>query len=142
MSYISQLANNMDYKWNNPKTYAIFVPGLSLAIQIIQTSNILPKHKAAADKQLSFSLFLVSSAAAVLKIRRICRFNCLGALAQMTASSVALFVLSNPFMILVAASCSLLSTYQFAHITYEALVKMKLTIQNPNGSSKSANGFF
>lgn len=110
ISSIRQSLENIDYKWNNPKTYLVLVPGISLLIQKIQLSKILPLNPA--DQILK--------PLKSLKFVDICKCHLRGSLIQMMASVIAVKVFALPLFSIIGIVA-----------TYELINTAILGLKNP-----------
>ncbi len=115
---------DIDYKWTNPKTYVVLVPVLSLIVQKVQLSNLLPLPKSDDQKKLD---------AASRKFCDVCKWHLRGSMVQTLAAIIAIkFYGKNAFAWLGA-----LAAYEMADTAWKGL-KNPGTIYEfyPNGSVK------
>jgi|GEM_PF-4005581 len=125
ISSFSKLANNMDFKWNNPKTYAILIPGLSFAIQLIQLNDLTPKlllkdKKLSQNLQTNVALVKQLDYSSDEKFIKVCRLHFVIGIAQ----CVALMILfGTPLPPLLAIT----PTLQILHAMYKSFSNSTIT---------------
>lgn len=105
-SNIRQNLENIDYSWNKPQTYLVFVPGLSLIIQKIQFSKVLPLIDDVTPSNIQ------EAASKSKKFTEICKWHLRGSLIQLTVALIAIHIFAIPFfsLIVIFAGCELIDT--------------------------------
>jgi hypothetical protein len=110
MSFTARVTN-MDYAWNSPSTYAVFVPVLSLLIQKVQMARIssLPdcQQKITSEEPRSHR----ATAANIFK------WHFRGSMLQGAASAAALLIYTHPVFL----ATSILALYELCSTGYKAL---------------------
>lgn len=87
LTSIKNSLGSIDYSLKDPKTYLIFVPGLSLVIQKIQVDKILP-----IDDSLTFKEKDIRGR----QFLTICKWSLRSSLFQLVAVAAAVNLFANP----------------------------------------------
>ena len=132
-SEVKQKLANIDYSWTKPKTYVVFVPGLSLIIQKIQFAKVLPLIVLDSMKDSE------KARAADFKSRKfatICKWHLLGSITQ----SIACIIVVNVFALPLFSLLGLIPSYELVNTLSKTLLN-KATICEfyDNGSVKQIN---
>lgn len=121
---IRQNLENIDYDRKNPKTYLVFVPGLSLVIQKIQMAKVLPLPEFQANNKCEFKHN---------KFFDICKWHLRGSAVQCAALSIAIKTLALPIF----SYITLVSLFELGDTAIKALKNdATFTELQPNGSKK------
>ncbi len=105
MSTTTAIPNTgMDYSWNNPATYSVFIPGVSLVVHVVQNYRTISNMSQFAgwtgwgtnhtSQQLDDAMGR--------KLVHMCRWHSVGILTQMTASILAVNLLALPILQIIA----------------------------------------
>lgn len=123
LTSIKNSLENIDYSLKDPKTYLIFVPGLSLMIQKIQVDKILPIEDSLTpqEKDIRGRQFL-----------NICKWSLRSSLFQLVAVAAAVNLFANPLFGLM----SLLVCYQLGYTAYLSRTNVTCYEFFPNGNIK------
>jgi hypothetical protein len=106
LSGVRQNLENIDYAWNKPQTYFVFVPVLSLIIQRIQLAATLPLIDNSTPQNVA------EADAKSRKFVNICKWHLRGSMLQLIFSIVALKFFSVhlfSFFVAASATCELLT---------------------------------
>jgi len=116
---IRQAFSGMNYQWNSPATYVVFVPGLSLVAKKIQMANLLPITETQSGWE---NLRQVDAESR--KVRSVLRWHYLGSIAQSAACFVAMKVCALPVLSIIGllAACDLCHTVYVAFSTKATIV--------------------
>ena len=141
---IKQKINTIDYSWNQPSTYAVFVPGLSLLVQKIKFNDLLPlqhQSKILGSKDINDKkLGDIESR----KFINICKWHLRGSMFQVVASLALLNMYRKNNYLLVPA---ILATYEMMDTLLKGLNNRVTVCEfKPNGAikydSRSATNIF
>jgi hypothetical protein len=124
---LTSIKNNLesiDYSLKDPKTYLIFVPGLSLVIQKIQVDKILP-----IDDSLTFQEKDIRGR----QFLTICKWSLRSSLFQLVAVAAAVNLFANPLFGLM----EIFVCYQLGYTAYLSRTNVTCYEFYPNGNVKS-----
>jgi hypothetical protein len=141
LSVIKQNLKNIDYAWDNPQTYLVFVPGLSLAIQKIQIATVLPlktenlfkslqKHWKPECKE-NLTLLMQENNERSKKFAAICKWHLTGSLVQMLVSAVAVKFFAAPLLSIFL----MISAYELGDTFVKALTNQMTIIETYSDGS-------
>jgi hypothetical protein len=143
-SGIKQKIENIEYSWKNPQMLLVLIPGVSLVIQKIQLTNVLPLMNNPTQQNVA------QANVQTRKFLNVCKWHLGGAIIQAIVTATALASIStiNTFAILLLSSLTLLAVSQMIYTIIKD-IKNPATIYefNPNGTVKkmttqSACSFF
>lgn len=134
-STIRQGLENIDYAWTEPKTYLVFVPGLSLLIQKIQLANTLPLIQSVTQENV------IQADLESRKFANICKWHLRGSMIQIIVGSILITsaIAIQMFTIPLFSLLTILATYEMVD-TFVKGFKNSVTFYEfyPNGNIKSA----
>jgi hypothetical protein len=111
LSRLRQSLQDIDYSWDKPKTYLVFIPGLSLLIQKIQLANTLPLTN-------TLNVTVQNHLQVNEQSRRfmnICKWHFRGSVIQIIVSVIARKFFDSSFLSII----TVVASYELGNIVFE-----------------------
>jgi len=121
LSAIRQSLESIDYSWNRPSTYLVFVPVLSLAIEILQFQKMEPLPSST-DPLSGQNIHEANTK--TRQFMNICKWHLMGSMTQVAVLAVAIVLVENRRFSLCAP---VLATYCLSITELGVTILMRVT---------------